>query len=347
MQAINPTGSGPESAPSNAVTPLDAGRAGRADRRRGAQPPSQSATVSWTAPASDGDSAITGYTVTPYIGVDGADAGPGRRVGDERDGDRADQRHDLHVPVDGDQRRRQRAPRRPPPTPSRPQATIFDFADAGDASTRGDTGAVELGVKFKADTTARSPASASTRRRRTPAPTSAACGRAGGTRLAQATFTGETRLRLADGRRSPPRSPITAGTTYVASYFAPSGHYAATAGGLSYGRRQRAAARARQRDERQRRLRLRRDEHVPDQQLQRDQLLGRRACTRCPAPGQVTGVTATRGRQHVGQRVAGRRRPSGGPVTSYTDHARTSARRRRRRRRSPARRRRRARPSPG
>ena len=51
---------------------------------------------------------------------------------------------------------------------------------------------------------------------------------ADGTRLAQATFTNETRLRLAEGdvRRHPVQ--IQPDTTYIASYYAPNGHYSAT-----------------------------------------------------------------------------------------------------------------------
>ena len=88
VEAINPNGAGPASAASNPVTPLTA-VAPSVPRSVSAQPASQSARVTWTAPQSDGDSAITGYTVTPYIGARGADAGAGRRVGHDRDGLRA------------------------------------------------------------------------------------------------------------------------------------------------------------------------------------------------------------------------------------------------------------------
>ena len=85
-------------------------------------------------------------------------------------------------------------------------------------------------------------------------------------------------VRLAAGRRSTRRSPITADTTYVASYHAPAGHYAADARLL----RARAStapplhAPGRRRRRRQRRLPLRRRRRLPDRHLQRDQLLGRR-----------------------------------------------------------------------
>ena len=63
------------------------------------------------------------------------------------------------------------------------------------------------------------------------------------------------------GRRScspaPWRSPP--GTTYVASYFAPNGHYSYTSAAFNVRGRQPAAARRRQQRQRQRRLRLQRD----------------------------------------------------------------------------------------
>ena len=74
----------------------------------------------------------------------------------------------------------------------------------------------------------RSPASASTRRRRTPAPTSATSGSANGTLLARGTFT--RRDRRSGWQQLTFSTPvdITAGTTYVASYYAPRGHYSAS-----------------------------------------------------------------------------------------------------------------------
>ena len=58
----------------------------------------------------------------------------------------------------------------------------------------------------------------------------------GGTLLARATFTGETRDRLAAGELRHARSPSAPNTTYVASYYAPNGHYAVDLGYFTYTR---------------------------------------------------------------------------------------------------------------
>ncbi len=66
VSATNSSGTGPASTPSNAVTPsaLPGAPTGVT-----ATAGNGSATVSWTAPSNSGGSAISGYTVTPYIGT--------------------------------------------------------------------------------------------------------------------------------------------------------------------------------------------------------------------------------------------------------------------------------------
>ena len=66
VQAFNSAGSGPVSAPSNAVTPTEA-TAPSAPTEVIAAAGNGTATVTWAAPA-NGGSPITSYTVTPYIG---------------------------------------------------------------------------------------------------------------------------------------------------------------------------------------------------------------------------------------------------------------------------------------
>jgi hypothetical protein len=67
VTAANANGTGPASAPSNAVTPSGPTVPG-APTGVTATAGNGSASVSWTAPGSNGGSAITSYTVTPYVG---------------------------------------------------------------------------------------------------------------------------------------------------------------------------------------------------------------------------------------------------------------------------------------
>ncbi|HWJ98035.1 MAG TPA: fibronectin type III domain-containing protein, partial [Acidimicrobiales bacterium] len=66
VAATNASGTGADSAPSAAVTPRTVPGAPTALTGSAGD---SSATLNWTAPASNGGSAVTGYTVTPYIGA--------------------------------------------------------------------------------------------------------------------------------------------------------------------------------------------------------------------------------------------------------------------------------------
>jgi len=311
VEALNPNGAGPASAASNPVTPLTA-VAPSVPRSVSVQPASQSARVTWTAPQSDGDSAITGYTVTPYVGstpqtpVQVGAAARTATVSGLSNGTS----YTFRVTATNG------AGTSPAATSAAaiPQATIFDFATPATADS-GEGDAVELGVKFKADN---SGSITGVRFYKSAANTGTHIGSlwsTGGTRLAQATFTGESDSGWQSVTFSSPVA-VTAGTTYVASYFAPQGHYSSSSHGLdaavdngplhtiangtsgngvyAYGT----------------------TSTFPSNSYQGtnywvDVLYA------VPAPGQVTGVTAASGGATSAD-VSWSAPASGGPVTSYT-----------------------------
>ena len=134
---------------------------------------------------------------------------------------------------------------------------------------------------------------------RTPARTSATCGPAPARCWRHATFTNETPSGWQEVLLDAPVA-IAANTTYVASYHTNVGRYSATAGYFSTTarRRVRRCTRSASGRRRQRRLCVRR-QRVPDPDLQRDQLLGRR-----------------RLRQHPGHDGAADRKRAGTPIDS-------------------------------
>jgi hypothetical protein len=229
VQAVNANGAGPLSAASNSVTPT-AAVAPSAPTGVTAEPATSSARVSWTAPTSDGDSPITGYTVTPYVGSTaqtpvgaGASATAATVTG-------LDNGTSYTFKVTATNAVGTSAASAASAAVT-PQATIFEFGTPATADS-GDTGAVEVGVKFQTDFAG---AVSGIRFYKAAANTGTHVGSlwsATGTRLATATFTGETASGWQHMTFSSPVA-VSPNTTYVASYSAPSGHYAVTGSGLS------------------------------------------------------------------------------------------------------------------
>ena len=188
--------------------------------------------MSWTAPSSNGGSAITGYTVTPYIGstaqtpktVTGSPLPTSTTVTGLTNGSA----YTFTVKATNNIGT---GPESTGSSQVAPEDTIFDFGTPATIDS-GDTSAVELGVKFTADNNG---TVTGIRFYKAAANTGAHVGSlwsATGTLLASATFSNETATGWQYVTFTNPVS-VTAGTTYVAGYFAPKGHYSVDASGLS------------------------------------------------------------------------------------------------------------------
>jgi hypothetical protein len=115
-----------------------------------------------------------------------------------------------------------------------PQDTIFDFSGTPARIDAGDAQSIELGVKFTADVSGSITGIRFYKAATNTGTHTGSLWTAGGQRLAQVTFPNETASGWQEADVSTPVA-ITAGTTYIASYFAPNGHYSSTSGQLASG----------------------------------------------------------------------------------------------------------------
>ncbi len=229
VAAINAAGSGPESAASGSVTPVVTTVPGTPSNVV-ARPASSSALVTWTVPSTDGGRPISGQTVTPYIGsvaqtpkTVSATASSTTVTGLTNGESYTFKVSATNSNGDGNASAASNA--------VTPRLTIFEFADPG-AADGGDGSSVELGVKFTSDVDGEVRGIRFYKASTNTGTHIGSLWTAGGTRLAQVTFSDETGSGWQSATFSAPVS-VTAGTTYVASYFAPNGHYSVTGGGLA------------------------------------------------------------------------------------------------------------------
>jgi hypothetical protein len=191
-----------------------------------ATPATSSAMVSWTDPTSNGGSPITGYTITPYIGTAAqtpTQVGGASSTSDDITGLTNGTAYTFTVKANNGVGSSAASAASATVTPD---DTIFDFA-APLTIDSGDTSSVELGVKFTSDVNG---SVTGIRFYKAPSNTGTHVGSlwdSSGNLLASATFSNETASGWQVVTFSNP-VPITAGTTYVAGYFAPNGHYSST-----------------------------------------------------------------------------------------------------------------------
>ena len=230
VTATNAVGSGPPSASSNAVTPV-APTPPAAPTGVTATAGSGSVSLTWTAPANGGGT-ITSYTVTPSSGsavtVTGSPAPANATVPGLTNGTT----YTFTITATNSAGT---GPGSAPSNPATPLAstppcpcTIFGSSTPSIVDS-GDTSAVNLGVAFSSDTNGYI---VGIRFYKSGANTGTHVGSlwsASGALLAQATFTNETASGWQQILFSSPVA-VTVGTTYVASYFDPNGHYSATPG---------------------------------------------------------------------------------------------------------------------
>jgi hypothetical protein len=225
VQASNPNGAGPSSEPSNAVTPTTGILPPSAPTEATASPATQQAQVSWVAPSNNGGGAITGYVVTPYVGASAQTPVEfsGTKTSAVVKGLSDGVSYTFTVAAINSAGAGAASSASGAVTP---EDTIFDFSTPATIDSN-DGSSVVLGVKFTSEVAGNVTGIRFYKATTNTGTHIGSLWSSSGTLLGSATFTGETASGWQQVYFSTPIA-IAANTTYVASYFAPKGHYSDT-----------------------------------------------------------------------------------------------------------------------
>jgi hypothetical protein len=230
VKAINAAGTGPESAASNAVTPSGATIPG-APTAVTAAPRNASALVTWTAPASNGGSALTSYKVTPYLnGTTPLTATTVAATATSATISSLANGSSYTFKIAAVNAIGTGAASAASGTVI-PRVTLLEQTTPATVNVN-DSASVVLGMKFQSSTAGKIRGIRFYKSVGNTGTHQVALWSSTGTLLASATVSGETTSGWQEQAFATPIS-ISANTTYVAGYLAPKGHYSATASGFA------------------------------------------------------------------------------------------------------------------
>ena len=228
VQASNQNGAGTVSSQSNAVTPTP-DTAPSAPTNVTANPASSQALVSWTAPSDTGGMPITGYTITPYLGS--AAQTPVQVAASQTSATVTGLTNGSSYTFTVTATNSIGSTTSPASGAAVPADTVFDFSRPTLADG-GDGGAVEVGMQFQASVAGQITGIRFYKAATNTGTHTGSLWTASGSLLARGTFTNETGSGWQTVNFSQPVT-INPGTTYVASYLAPNGHYSYAGQGFS------------------------------------------------------------------------------------------------------------------
>jgi hypothetical protein len=228
VHASNPNGNGPESPATSPVTPLGTS-APSAPTSVSVVPAGTEALVSWMTPTSNGGSPITGYTVTPFIGSSAQT--PVQASASQNSATVSGLTNGTGYTFKVTATNAVGSTDSAPSDAITPSDTLFDLAVPASLDSN-DPGPIDLGVGFTSSVAGQVTGIRFYKAATNTGTHIGSLWSSTGQLLASATFTNESATGWQTVLFSQPVT-ITPGTSYVASYYAPNGHYSFTSAAFS------------------------------------------------------------------------------------------------------------------